>query len=50
MGVARLSDMPVEWSRQYEMRGLPPEKLHIRTESLPNLARVRCTYPRHSGY
>jgi hypothetical protein len=25
MGVARLSDMPVEWSRQCEMLGLPPE-------------------------
>ena len=24
MGVARLADMPPEWSRQYQMLGLPP--------------------------
>jgi hypothetical protein len=25
MGVARLCEMPVEWSRQYEMLGLPAQ-------------------------
>jgi hypothetical protein len=24
MGVTRLADLPAEWSRQYEMLGLPP--------------------------
>jgi hypothetical protein len=24
MGVARLADMPAEWSRQHQMLGLPP--------------------------
>src|SRR6266478_3348888 len=32
MGVARLTDMPAEWSRQHQMLGLPPTG--IRTESL----------------
>jgi hypothetical protein len=35
MGVARLADMPAEWSRQHQMLGLPSAQPGIRTESLP---------------
>src|SRR5689334_20247180 len=32
MGIARLTDLPAEWSRQREMLGFP---FHFQTESLP---------------
>ena len=35
MGVARLADMPAEWSRQHQMLGLPSALTGIRTVSLP---------------
>ena len=35
MGVARLCDLPAEWSRQHQMLGLPSAVTGIRTESLP---------------
>ena len=35
MGVARLADMPAEWSRQHQMLGLTFGVTGIRTESPP---------------
>ena len=34
MGVTRLADLPAEWSRQYQMLGLPTQQPRIRTTSL----------------
>ena len=36
MGVARLCDLPAEWSRQYQVLGLPQPKMPIRTGARPN--------------
>jgi hypothetical protein len=32
IGVARLTDLPAEWSRQHQMLGLPPQYSHRRLE------------------
>jgi site-specific DNA recombinase len=32
IGVARLTDLPAEWSRQHQMLGLPPQQSHRRLE------------------
>jgi hypothetical protein len=38
MGVARLTDLPAEWSRQYQMLGLPGANPRTTTLQTPVLA------------
>jgi hypothetical protein len=33
MGVARLADLPAEWSKQYQVLGLPAHQLRMETDA-----------------
>ncbi len=46
MGLTRLCELPVEWSRQYRVLGLTPQNPLIRTESPP----ARSPFPRKPNF